>query len=823
MRDSHENCDEIQSLAINSTPEKTGVTSFVQEASDCTIVLPEAVKLGTMIPVENDLQNLTKYYARPVAIASGSFGLGTSGLEYSYGYSSFLDALNHFPTGTGRLTGVYGIRASIVYTLQVAATPFHQGIVCLNFQYGENGSSVQFLRNAFSATSTNLPHVRLDLSEDTMVQLKVPFLSVSEYVVVSTSNNNPRYGVVGLNTLLPIPAIPGLTAPQYQILVHLEDVELFGAYPVSSTDVNFQAGRKLAPVTEEFEQESHPFSSGTMALSRAARFFSKGIPLISSIGGPTSWFLEKTAGVIRSFGYSKPSIVDPIQRMQRNDNINEHNTDVASGALVVGPFANNTLGVTPTFGGTDVDEMSLRYITKQPSQINRFFMDVANPAGTLLYATPVSPSCFWFRATTTPSYNVFPLPIAPAGTSGFIPSNLFFFGQMFKFWRGGIKFKFTFAKAKLHGGRVMVNFVPSNKNDVEANRFNGTAQALRVADFGAAGPNPFGYSAIFNLRDGNSFEFEVPYISPMPYTAFCNAIGTVSLHVVDALQSASVISTNISCMVEVVALDDFEFADPRTVIYPAHVGATVQFQSGRLLGHAPDALSQHTVGESINSVKQLISIPKFVPVPVAANTRYNATVPPWFYQPRPIFTVPAPSSLSAGMCGLGGNIACCYAFVRGSTDIHVYPNNASEVDTFVAVRQLPGLQGLQSTSAQPGNLPASNNVVVASGSGALHARLPAYQHLVRYFACCLNNAIGAGSSWAFNGTLSPTALSYGAFTWPSFYSLTMVTNSAVTAQITRNAADDAALAMFMGPPPVLLVSANAATTVYDPDSAPVVP
>jgi len=294
------------------------------------------------------------------------------------------------------------------------------------------------------------------------------------------------------------------------------------------------------------------------------------------------------------------------------------------------------------------------------------------------------------------------------------------------------------------------------------------------------------------------------------------------MHVVDALQAASVISTNISCLVEVVAGDDFEFADPRTPIYPAHIAATVQFQSGKMLSHAPDALSQHTIGESINSVKQLIAIPKYSPVPIAANSRFGTSIPPWFYQPRYSPIVPAPTAILPGSLGYGGNIAACYAFVRGGTDIHVYPQNSGEADTFVAVRQASGLQGQQATAASPGNLPSSNNVLVASSSGALHARLPAYQHLVRYFSTCLNNIVGTGASWAFNSTLSPVG-TYGAFTWPTIYTMTIVTTSAVTAQITRNAADDAAMAMYMGPPPVLLLSTNAAASAYDPDSVSITP
>jgi len=796
------------------------VTSFVQEAVECQDIIPEAVNLGTLMPVNKDLQNLTDYFARPVAIANGDLTLGTTPLQFFKIYTSFDDVVNHFPQGQGRLTGVYGMRASVVYTLQVANTPFHQGLLCLNFQYGETDNAITYRRCGYSATSTHLPHVRLDLADQTMVQLKVPFLSCYEYAPLNIINNqSPPYGILGLNVLLPVPAITGMTAPHYQIYVHLEDIEFFGADPISFSTFNFQSGRRLAPVTEEFEKESHPFSSATMAMSRVARYVSKGVPLLSSIGGPTSWFLEKAAGTIRSFGFARPTITDPVMRMQRNDNINEHNTDIPSGSLVVGPLASNTLGVSPMFAGADVDEMSLHYIKKQPSQINRFLMDVSNPAGTLLYACPISPSCFYFRsAATAPSINGFPKSIATAANNSFLASNLFFFGQMFKFWRGGLKFKFTFAKAKLHGGRVMVNFAPTTANDGETVRLSGNITTLSIADYGTLGPNPFGYSAIFNLRDGNVFEFSVPYISPQLFTSFVNPTGVLTMHVVDALQAASVISTNISCLVEVSADDDFEFADARTIIYPAHIGGTPYFQSGRLLSQTPEAATQHTIGESINSVKQLIAIPKVTMTTVAATTKKGYTIPPWFYQPRYSVLTPGPSTTLTNTFSYGGNIATCYAFVKGGTEVHVYPNSgASSSGLFMSIRQIPYSANTFTSVQCPGQLPYSNNPVVASSAGALHARLPAYQHLARYFSSCLNAVTATGASWNFNATAAP-GVPYSYYGWQSFYNLYIWNTTATTAMISRSASDDAGLGMFMGPPPLLLLSTNTAATLYDVDS-----
>lgn len=772
--------------------------------------------------MESDIQNLTKYFARPIALTNGDLPLGSTTRFYSKAYTNIFEIVNQFPSGASRMTGVYGFRASLVFSLQIACTPFHQGVVCMNWQYGETDNSATFIRSALTAKCTDLPHVRLDLSVDTMVQLKIPFLSSIEYGVVNVSNTgiiSPSYGYLAINSILPTNAVAGMSPPRYQLYVHLEDLEFFGAQPLSSTNIVFQSGKKLSPITEEFEKESHPFSSGTMALSRAVGWISKGVPMLSSIGGPTAWFLAKTAGAIRAFGFSKPTVVDPMMRMQRNSNILEHNVDVPTSALVVGPFAGNTLRVSPKFGATDVDEMSLAFILSNYGQICRFNMDVADAAGTLMWAALVSPSSMWFNISASKPYcNTIPPSVAPATANSFLPTNLFYFGQMFRFWKGSLKFRFTFSKAKLHGGRVIVNYAPFlTAFDDVTYLAPATTAGGSVATYGANGPNPFGYSAIFNLRDGNVFEFEVPYVSPQPFTPFISNTGVVSMHVVDALQAASVISTNIGVLVEVKAGSDFEFANVRTALYPPHNLGTPIFQSGRVLGNTTADVSELTIGEAVTSVKQLISIPKVAPASFAATTKYQFLIPPWFYQPRPSVLTPAPTTHLRESFGFGGMIASCYAFVRGGTDFHVYPCQDSANGLYVTVRETSPIQARGTPTQTPGQQPFSNNPVVINSQGSLHVRLPAYQHLIRYFSSVLNSTLTTGSSWSFGGTRVPS-LTFGSFGFPSIYYATMFSPNATTAFLSRNAADDAAASCFQGAPPLLLLSTNTAATLYDLES-----
>lgn len=820
IRDDSVTCSEVEGLTIDGTPEKTGVTEFLSEA--CTKVLATGSGYNTtLFPKDGSIQDLTKYFARPVSMVDGDLVTGIRARQFFLSFR-LSNLFGYWSSGLSRLVGVHGFRATAVFTFQVAATPFHQGLLALNFQPASGTSTPGVWdRSSQSATCTNVPHVRLDLASDTMVQLRVPYIGVREYSLIRNSAaDEPFYGTISINTICPIPSVPSLAAPGYQLMVHMEDIELFGATPQTFSNVSLQGGKRLAPITEEFEDETYPFSSATMALSRSVKWLSKGIPAISSIGGPTSWFLSKVAGSIRSFGFSKPTITEPVMRVFLGDNAMENNVDVSAPFVVVGPMSTNTLRVDPTFAGTDVDEMSLRFVTSQWSQVQHFEMTTSEPRGSLLYMAPVSPSAMWFRTGgVLPACNRFAPVVADAANNSFIPSSLFFASSMFRYWRGSLKFRFTFAKTKMHGGRVMIGFNPyvNNANDLLA--FGNSRTTLEIGEYGASGPNPFGYSKIFNLRDDSVLEFEVPYVHSAPYLSFPNLSGSVYLYVVDALQAPSMVSSSISVLVEVCAGDDFELADPIGPRYPVHPNGTIKFQAGKYLSNAPDGISEYTIGESIASYKQLISIPKITPFLKSVNT-VRADISPWFYQPIPSVLTPAPAVNLTESFGYGGNIAACYAFVKGGTDFHVYISNddaISSTDHRIVVSQGVPAMSIGANWKSPAVGTDSSMPMVVSHQKSLHVRLPAYQHVVRFASYILNSIVPTGSAWGINGTQLLTPF-YNQDAPQVLYRFFADSGGANTlGMVSRSASDDASCGYYLGPPPLLLLSNND-DGLYDPDN-----
>lgn len=796
-----------------------GVASFENEAATCDAI-DATVRGHYSINEVPDVQSVKDYLARPRMIATGDVTPAPGILYYKSIHTtsdlrSLMSDLNLY-----RLRGCTGLRCSIKFTLVVSTTPFHQGILALSFQYGVNDVvAPNEIRALNMPLMVHLPHVRLDMAENTMVTLDVPYICHREYFYIDdTIGTEPMYlGVVAVNKLTNPAVVAGQTPATYSLYMSLHDIELIGASPYTTQTAVLQSGMVSSQVMKE-AKDKQVVSKTLSAAANVARTIAS-IPSLSVVGGTADWFLRSSAKVAEAFGFSKPLDETKVARMARFDYAGDAQVDLPNVGYVAGPFQSNKLAVNSNLGCTDDDQMSFDYVLTKYSYIYRGQMAETSNEGSLLYATKVCPTNFWYRdnqlSIVGSTGNVALPTTAPTGFNAFLPSTLCYVGSNFRYWRGNLKFRVTFAKTKLHGGRVQFTFVPFLENPPPNDPLSNTVlipEAPVVSGNGLS--QPTGYVKVFDLRDGSSFEFEVPFVSTEPYVSTYGSIGSVSMMVVNSLRSPGNTASTIDFMVEVAAEPGFEFA----VVAPSMLDGiapsgtpTITFQSGVSIAKKTNDASQNVIGERFHSLKQLAMIPDWIVGDVNNAQIITSTLTPWFKTNEPPVALPMPDDTNLWYASKSGRVARMFAFVNGSTNYVCYRDGGASQNMTMSVKQEGNDDGEANLIFGDIRNRSSNNYsspYIPETQTCIRTVVPTYSRFTRLPRSVLTTPLGGrqtGLAPGGVGTVTYTSEFLNART-----DLIVRNSSGSTRRIAlgRAAGEDARASQFIGPPVCALFAAT---------------
>jgi len=820
-------CDEIEGLAIEPTEDQVdGMTAMVGDASICTKVPATVVNHYSTLS-NGDVQSLKEYFARPVHLAHGTLSTGLGRLYFfNVGRDcSFVSTV--FGTQVfGRLTGMAGMRFTVRVTLKVVATPFHQGIVCLNAQYSTSTSTGHDERSLFGPLSVHLPHVLLDVAESTSVSLDIPYISPYEYNPVPTP-----LGLVGnhvtiaLTKLTDFRVVAGQTAPTYNVYMSLHDIEPIGVYPAVVTSISLQSGvlasnggkppvRPARPLTSsrsKVSEESREAGTASGVMSAIADVASgvSLIPGLSTIGGAADWFLRGTAGAIASFGFSKPVDEKLPSRVVRMNYAGDSQVDLPEVGYVVGPTQSNTIAVSSVLGCSDIDEMNFEHILSVPSLIYRGNISTSNATGNLVYGAHVGPGFCWYRdfsSAGSPTGNIAFPSQSTLTTNCILPSTLLYLGSQFRYWRGSLRYTFKFSKSKMHGARALITYTPygtlNNANEPLGNVIN-------LPFSGGGLTRPDGLSALVDIRDQSTFDFVVPFVYPTPYCAFNASVGSIAMQIIDPLITSNVLSSSIDFLVFVSAEPDFEFASvaPSTMDGISGSGTYAVLQSGVGGVSSAEDTCQHVIGERIKSVKQLIMIPDYNATSLVGADVYKVwDADPWFKSNKFPMSVPMANDATALYYGAkSSRLAQMYSFCQGSTKYVVMTDAPGERHT-ILMRQFPadcgqgpvGISDLYDRDSNP-----YGGVVIPETLGVGRFICPLYSRVSRIPVsyATVNNSFGN-----YRASFDDSGGNYPIHFTQVKYQLSVANRAEVPVRffVGRAAADDARLACFVGPPPTII-------------------
>lgn len=555
--------------------------------------------------------DITQFLEKPKIIASGQISTSTTAIG-SVALPSFAFAMDMYAK---KLEGILGWRGDITVTLQINATKFQQGRIILYWNpFRAEGGPIAAARVRHLVNISQLPHAELDLATMTECSLTIPWVNHCSFYNIPRKHGD--FGDFGTYMYSPLISPGGDATADYTLWVSFTNSHVFGASgpqsyydpagegieaPSETIIFEAQMGKTNIVDKEKREAESRPISYSLAKISSFAGDLGK-VPMLSSIFGTVSWAAGVASGIAAYWGFSSVLLEGPADRVVPMAFHGMANADCPTTGVSLGIIQGNQLGHYKYASTTDQDELSLDFIKKVYSYFNVYDWTTTRDSSSSIISLNITPRTFYRDYTTSD------------GAQLALHSPVSYLSTKFNLWRGGLKFRLKFVKTEFHSGRLAITFTPDNIS-ANPNRL---------------GSNDLAYvnREIIDIRDGNEFEFEIPFYSHLGYcetnTAAINegsySTGRLDIRVQNKLRGPSTVSQTIRILLEVAGADDLEFAFPgssgESIYFDAQMGsadvASIILSSKNIEIGAMKPVSDNNVmstmciGEKVTSLRQLL-------------------------------------------------------------------------------------------------------------------------------------------------------------------------------------------------------------------------
>jgi hypothetical protein len=460
-------------------------------------------------------------------------------------------------------------------------------------------------------------------------------------------------------------------------------------------DVVAQSG--IGSKLEEDVERDGPLSGPLYAASRVARVVGK-IPVLSAIARPVSWATRVASNVVAAFGYSRPLQLEQNARFWPSQNHYQNNADGPDTSFNMGLLQDNKLAVISNMGGVDVDEMAIDYVSSRYAFMGYFKVSAANsglqslvalcPAA--MYSKEVIPSSniilnrppiHWLDPSNSAFSNGLDIPLMLTNGVPVDTTPNFMLGTLFKYYRGGFKFKVKCNKTRFHAGRLALVFTPYTD-------ISHADRKLYVPE--QADMDLYSQVTIWDLREDNEIEFACPFVYNKPYCEIGEPYGVFTIHVVDRISHPENVDEFVDFAIEVSAMEGMEYAFPTPgdyILDPAADYRTEQVdgyklpESEMVVAQSGVPIDQGNnddiqpdcacIGERILSLKQLISRAEWSSLYPFLEADSPVMLPTWFEVPhfvgKLIDVTGSHRYVGSFKKSSRAIINSCYLFARGST------------------------------------------------------------------------------------------------------------------------------------------------------------
>jgi hypothetical protein len=445
------------------------ITRFVDDVSPTHYEKPGIQKPSdwTMEASESRVHEIKNILQRPVEIADGLFDSSFAGVTYTFPE----DLINASANLKAKLDYFEFFRADIHVKIVFNATPFQQGKYWVFFSPYDSVSgrgNTGTIQNA-----TGYPGVEIDIANGSPVELKIPYCApLSHYRL---TNGEGQMGELKIVEITNLASGTAGDSAAFTVFAWFENIEL--TMPT-----------RLQAQMDESEQQTEKSSIRALTdnIGAAAIAVTDAIPPLRVLTEPLGWVTRAVSGALSAFGYNKPTSEHancPYTNLPGKGYTAMDGLDLSS-KLAAAP--DNSLVTKEGIFSSSMDEMDLDFVKAKSCVVSRLNnWDTTQAKGTIIKRWINSPGAVETYTIDEP----------------FDPTTLNYLASMFKYWRGGMKYRISVVKTAFHTGRLRISYVPASSGTIP--------------------PNPdnleFCHNWILDLSQSSELEFTVPYVNNIPW------------------------------------------------------------------------------------------------------------------------------------------------------------------------------------------------------------------------------------------------------------------------------------------------------------------
>jgi len=474
--------------------------------------------------------NLQEYLRRPVKISDQAWTVTSGSLNYTLDpWSLFLEDTNV----RNRIEGYRLLQGTMHLRIAINGGPFFYGraIAAYEPRHNDNDHSFGAANSEFyTAQLSLLPHVYLDPTTSEGGELVPPFFNPDNWIdlIGDSYRDMGQLRIQSMNDLLHANASTGTV--NISVYAWMENVRL--AAPTTATYNTYvaQSGEIIYPVAgatllgtlavamkyfkstcsyaqqdgDSDEAVMEPQAGdeyGTGVVSKPASTVAKvagwltGVPAIKPYARATEIAASTVGRMAHVFGFSRPTLINNIERVKNKAGGNLANTDQHEAVAKLALDSKQELSVDPrTVGLSNVDEMSFDYIKQKEMYVTTVNWSESDGGGTSLGVFSVGPDYALPTTLSTLTHHQ----VAP----------MYGLALPFQNWRGSIKYRFQLAASQLHRGRLRITYDPYQA--------------------GVSGENQV-YSRIVDLSTNRDFEMVVSWNHARPWLRVQNRLGSATI------------------------------------------------------------------------------------------------------------------------------------------------------------------------------------------------------------------------------------------------------------------------------------------------------